>query len=390
MEFHEALKFLGKSIVPRLLKSPDYKPARVVPPSSAWRLRAAKFVKYAQDKILDNADIMEWLRCRGIPKDAVIKYKLGWNPKLLKDKQKNWGLDSGSETIYLSAGLVIPTVWPNNDIIRLKIRRKDWTEDSEYSKYMAVIGSANGLNVFGDTKKEILAETESELDAIALVHAAGDHVFCIAAGGNNKNPDNLSYNLAKGVKHLLICHDNDESGLVMLNKWKVHFSHAKPFPTPVGKDIGHAVELGFDIRSWILGVLPKQNNVVVETVAPTQEVAVDSSLEVVVNTVEDALEAEAAEVVEVSVSPEQPTETMDPTTGEIIESVPETNTSPKLQLMNACHCNPFKFVEGKCECDLKNAPTFICNVCSPKYCNCFRCKEIHAEERARFSTKGIS
>ena len=38
----------------------------------------------------------------------------------------------------------------------------------------------------------------------------------------------------------------------MLEKWKKFYPHAFGYPTPIGKDIGEAIEKGLDIRNWIL------------------------------------------------------------------------------------------------------------------------------------------
>ena len=92
---------------------------------------------------------------------------------------------------------------------------------------------------------------ESELDAYAVDLAVHDLVCTIAVGSNIKNPDNVTDRLAKNIKLLLICHDNDLAGAKMLMKWKNLYPHAIGYPTPIGKDIGEAIQNGFNIREWL-------------------------------------------------------------------------------------------------------------------------------------------
>jgi hypothetical protein len=42
----------------------------------------------------------------------------------------------------------------------------------------------------------------------------------------------------------------------MFDKWQSIYSHAQSYPTPVGKDIGEAIEQGFNIREWLLKAIP--------------------------------------------------------------------------------------------------------------------------------------
>ena len=77
-------------------------------------------------------------------------------------------------------------------------------------------------------------------------------MFSVAVGGSTKNPDNITDFLAKQKDiTLLICPDNDEGGAKLLEKWQKLYSHARPYPVPVGKDIGEAITQGFDIRTWL-------------------------------------------------------------------------------------------------------------------------------------------
>lgn len=95
----------------------------------------------------------------------------------------------------------------------------------------------------------LLAEAlEYEIDAYTLHHATGDFAFVVAVGSNIKHPDNFTDHLAKSKQFLLICHDNDEGGKAMMDKWRALYSHPKAHPAPKEKDIGEFIQLGENLH----------------------------------------------------------------------------------------------------------------------------------------------
>ncbi len=237
-----------------LKKQAVHKPFEVIAPSTEWIKKAGAFVNWSHDQLLHNPGAIKYLTQRGIPLEAIKLYKIGLCPRTLHRQRTGWGLqDQGdSKYIWLPEGIVIPVINPNGDVIRLKIRRKDYRDGDEFPKYVAVSGSANGLNIIGDKSCDTAIVVESELDAYALHYAVGDFAIIIAVGSNIKNPDNMTDYLAKQKSKLLICYDNDDAGRKMLDKWAGLYSHARGYPTPVGKDIGEAIQGNVNIREWLL------------------------------------------------------------------------------------------------------------------------------------------
>ncbi len=225
-------------------------------PSILWIQQANKLVQEAHDCVLLQKDILQILDKRGLPIEAIKNYKISWLSEDKNFEGAAWGLDK--ETIWFPAGILIPAIEKNENVIRLKIRRKNWKIDDEWPKYIAISGSMKGLNIIGNKKNPIMIVVESELDAYALHHAVGDFAVIIAIGGCTKNPDPTTDYLAKHKTVLLICHDNDSAGSIMFDKWKALYSHAQSYPTTIGKDIGEAIQQGFDVRSWIIEKLSTQ------------------------------------------------------------------------------------------------------------------------------------
>jgi DNA primase len=228
-------------------------------PPAIWTQRAKNFVDHSHEQLLQKTDTLAYLQNRGLPIDAVVSYKLGWSDKNEFLPREIWGLDEqlrpdGKQNLlWLPKGLVIPSREQSGSVVRLKIRRCDWKQDDKLPKYIAVSGSMNGLSLVGSKKSTVIV-VESELDAYALHYAIGDFACVVAVGSNIKNPDNVVDSLAKSAARLLICSDNDGAGQKMFTKWKRLYPHAKNYPTPIGKDIGEAIEQGLNIREWILNV----------------------------------------------------------------------------------------------------------------------------------------
>lgn len=253
LSFNEAVQAANATITQNncyVFPQPKTPRAILQKPPIKWLEQAYSHVENAHSYLLKQSKILDSLALRGIPIDAVIKYKIGWLPQDRFYKRESWGLTAGN-LLCLPAGIVIPSSELNGDIVRIKIRRDKWKEGAFYPKYIAVSGSMNGFMIVGNCMHKVMVVVESELDAYAIHFAAGDFVFVVAVGGNSKNPDNVTDRSAKQIKNLIICHDNDEAGKKMFNKWQQLYPHAKPYSTPIGKDIGEAIRAGLDIREWL-------------------------------------------------------------------------------------------------------------------------------------------
>lgn len=249
--FKDAVERVGATVTDateRIINPKISKHMIIDKPSEQWMQQAQLLVEKAHAQLLTQSDILQYLARRGLPQEAVERYKLGLLSQDEMIDGSSWGLE---KDIWLCAGVLIPTM-ENKSVVRLKIRSKN-TQDN--SKYIAITASMPGLTIVGDKKKKVMIVVESELDAYALHHATGDFAVIIAIGGNTKTPDPQIAHMAR-TKTLFICPDNDDAGKCMLEKWKTSYTHAQSYPTPKGKDIGEAIEQGFDIRSWIIEALP--------------------------------------------------------------------------------------------------------------------------------------
>lgn len=258
--FSEAMQAVGANIIETILptfsKSSDFNPITLQQPSFEWIERATNLVMQAHENLLHNDKFLSYLTARGLPLEAVKKYKLGWIKTNQYLSRNDWGLDEQltedgrSRSLWIPKGLIIPLIEKDNKVRRLKVRRSDWKDDDKLPKYVVISGSMNGLSIINNQSKVVIV-VESELDAYAIDFVAHELVNVIAIGSNIKNPDNIADHLAKNAKQLLICYDNDKAGKMMLRKWQKLYPHAQAFPTLIGKDVGEAIQLGLDIKNWI-------------------------------------------------------------------------------------------------------------------------------------------
>lgn len=243
-----------KGMLPLLKKLNTPQMITLTNPPKQWIARATNLVEQAHKQLLLKEDVLEYLSKRGLPIEIIQQYKLGWSTQDQFLSRTDWGLDEqlnddgNPRKLWIPKGLVIPVSKPTGQIIRLKVRRVD----DALPKYVAISGSMNGLSIIGDTKRTTMIVVESELDAYVINHVAHDFAFAVAVGSNSKNPDNVTDSHAKRASTLLICHDNDDAGYIMLTKWRSLYPHARGYSTPIGKDIGEAIQNEFNIREWLL------------------------------------------------------------------------------------------------------------------------------------------
>jgi DNA primase len=235
-----------------------FEPVELQYQSLLWIEKATKFVIDNHERLIGQDEVMSYLSTRGLPLDAIRRYKFGWLDKPQFLSRTDWGLEEQMgrngkpRPLWIPSGLIIPIMGYNNNVIRLKVRRFDWHEGDKLPRYVSISGSMNGLSLIGNPQQPTLIIVESELDAYALAYAARFFVCVVAVGSNIKNTDTLVDSLAKKANHLLICHDNDDAGEKMFEKWKKLYRRSRAFPTPIGKDVGEALQNGFNIREWIL------------------------------------------------------------------------------------------------------------------------------------------
>ncbi len=290
MSYADACRHLGVEAVrartalprtPRPAAGQDpFVSAASVPPAEQWAAKARAFATWAHEQLLKNPEQLAWLAARGLPLEAVTRYRLGWNPgergkSCLIRPRKSWGLPSvegkgkdgkpvAKTTFWIPRGLVIPhlaTDDPEGPVLRLRIRRPeaDRKEFKENTKYYVIPGSGMDAMLLGHEARAYVV-VESELDALMLHHQVGDLVGAVSVmTANVKKLEAGVHEALVQAMCILVALDaegKDGAGAKGWARWPTSFPRAKRWPCPVGKDPGEAFAAGANLRAWILAGLP--------------------------------------------------------------------------------------------------------------------------------------
>ncbi|MBW2653639.1 MAG: helicase [Deltaproteobacteria bacterium] len=245
-------KVASKHIPTSNLKQP-------APPPELWQEKASAFAGWAHEKLLGNPAQLKILANRGIKRETVKHFHLGYNPGQegndLFRPRESWGLatemkENRKKKLWLPVGLVIP-MFSGDHVHRLRIRRPDGSKPS----YYVIPGSSMATWVM-QTSNKVYIIVESELDGILLWQEARYITGIIPTGSSSTHPDQLTTKLLNTAALILNAMDYDTAGTKALKWWDETFLNSERWPVPTGKDPGEAFQFGVDLREWITSGFP--------------------------------------------------------------------------------------------------------------------------------------
>ena len=264
----------------------DWQPRHAEDPTEAWVQKGTEFVLWAHEQLLSAPDQLDYLAKRGLPLEAVMKYRLGFNPgaiakgkwgPLFKNREA-WGLEkkrNDEDTRWITVmpiqrGIIIPS-FRDTKLYRIRIRRLDedlaeFPEDQKPPKYLFQDGSGKGLVIRNPDARAFLV-VESDLCDLLIDHLAGDVVCSVALTSCGIRPDSASVAPLSAAVWIGNALDFDPRTNKTTGKhespggqnarwWQKHFPRSERWPVPVGKDPGDAFQAGVDIRQWVISGLP--------------------------------------------------------------------------------------------------------------------------------------
>ncbi|BBD08470.1 primase-helicase zinc-binding domain-containing protein [Desulfovibrio ferrophilus] len=289
MDFRAAAAFVGRKLEPcaprpllpprRLREASPWQPEPAREPSERWRTRANELVVAAHAELLRTSEALEFLARRGLPLEAVERYRLGWLSKDVYRERSAWGLPhemnprtGKPRKLWIPAGLVIP-IFHDGQLHRVRVRRPKPGPFGP-KKYCWVPGSGSGTMVLSPGARAFVA-VEAELDAMLCDFATGDDVGALGLGTISAKPDAWTHGVLSQSLTILNALDfesfvpTDSSEKAQLEAerkvrqqrrvrdwWQVTYDHAERWPVPEAKDPGEAFAAGVSIADWIKAGLP--------------------------------------------------------------------------------------------------------------------------------------
>ena len=249
LTFQQACEKLNIEPGLRLLK-PQQRPLVAENPSNAWIDKATAFVEWCHTKMIGDDNLLSALKKeRGITKDTIKRFKLGYNPETYYGCYSEWGMREDGGRIWAPPGIVIPT-FEERRLCKIKIRNADFGRCG--SKYVIVKGSKKCPSVYGDESIERLLVLESELDGILMMQEIGDLCFCLALGGSTQPLDLHKEQIVNNAGMVIFCPDFDLAGKESWDRWVKRFPDTRRILTKFGKDpTEDLIRYGVDLREWI-------------------------------------------------------------------------------------------------------------------------------------------
>lgn len=248
-----------------------FTPTMAEDPDAKWQECAQEYVVRCHQRLLEAPEQLAYLAGRGLPREAVVKYQLGWIPETEFKSRQAWGLPDkwhDEEHRWIKAmafqqGVLIPW-FIGGRVHRLRYRKAKVTGPKD-PRYMWVDGSGTDILCL-NSEARAHCVVESDLDGLLVDWLAGDLVGAVPLGSCSIHPKASVYEQLTKSLRILVAMDFDGE----IRNGKVHAPGAKasrwweeafPFtarrwPVPQGKDPGEAYAAGVDIRAWITVGLP--------------------------------------------------------------------------------------------------------------------------------------
>lgn len=255
-------------------------------PSEKWRLQATKLANDAHEQLLAHDKALTFLAGRGLPLEAVRRYRLGYlegEDKTgtclyrarkafdLPDKMNRDGTKTRT-SLWIPRSFTIPLWHPGwqqpDEVHRVRLRRRKGDLKTEKDqKYLLLEGSGQApMVLLPEGIAPSLAPwvvVEAELDAMAVHFACGGKVGVIAVLTNRGKPDVVAHKWLSQAPVILVALDFDppdrkgnRPGYQGWLWWKETYASARRWPSSIGKDPGEDYEKGVNLAEWVNLGLP--------------------------------------------------------------------------------------------------------------------------------------
>ena len=240
-------------------------------PTPQWQEKAKNLLADCTDRLAKSPEAMEWLEARGISKEVMGKFGLGYNQST-KDgdryRPRNaWGLANKTghnkkivKSLWLPRGWVIPSFNREGELLQLRVRRldADIKKFCDNIKYLPIDGSSSATMVLYP-EAEVFIPVESGFDAILIAGALHGKVGAVCTWNDSARPDIHAHALLSRSALILNGLDYDQAGENQQGWWAGIYKQNRRLVQPGQgiKDPGVAYAAGVDIKAWIVDALPR-------------------------------------------------------------------------------------------------------------------------------------
>ena len=284
--FTEACEALGgdKTALqgPGLGPSPRTRPPAALLPTAAapadvWQAKARAFVAWAQKNLWEKyPKALDYLVGRGLSLETIKAAGLGYNPKFIKRKTEDWGLDPAKydKGVSIYSGWVIPCEC--GGVLRyVKVRRPQedidaaiaWNkthprkeDQHNAAKYVCVTGSAKlgaiyGLDQVAGAFDLILCE--GEISALTLRQELAGVAAVVSCGDAGNKPTAGALATMATVPRWFLAFDHDKAGTSGAAWWDERSKRIRPLPWAWAAkgdkyDVNDAKRDGEDLPAWAI------------------------------------------------------------------------------------------------------------------------------------------
>jgi len=257
---------------PKAKASSSFTPGDAKTPAEIWQAKAEEVVSEAHEALLSCPEQLAYLAGRGLPLEAVLKNRLGWNAKTIWRSRESWGLpeETSKKTgkpkkLWVPRGIVIPT-YVDGVIHRVRVRVPEEDRSEDVPGYVAVSGSGDDVVILNPTARAFVV-VEADLCGLLIDWVAGDLVGALPLMSCDVKPKSRAAALLDKALVILVATDfeprqnantgnYENPGGKAARWWLKNYRRAKRWPVLDGKDPGDALSRGVDIRAWVMAGLP--------------------------------------------------------------------------------------------------------------------------------------
>lgn len=238
-------------------------PYPALPPGPVWCARAERFTAWAARQLWGEAGgaARRYLHGRGLRDATLLAARVGWNPRLLRDRPAAWGYPADDWPVLLHAGITLPHVTLAGEVQAVKLRCFEMPGVPVLASGYKYRGPRGGrMALYGRERwagLPVLLLVEGEFDALLAWQEAGDLLDVATLAGARAALD-MGDALALLEKAAVVAvYDADAAGQAGAATLAARWSRVTQLAPP-DHDLTDTWVHGGDLRAWLAQVAAEQ------------------------------------------------------------------------------------------------------------------------------------